>query len=332
MSRQSPPAASGNRAGLAHNSLINRMRTNDTRGGETMRNGRPKTPYGVIAVFTIFTLLFLGVASPSYTLAEEPGSTPYVKADGDGIIEPGENAQEELARAAQNPVASMISLPFQNNTNFKFGPQEKTQNILNIQPVWPFALNDKWNLITRTIVPVVSQPETAPGTDRDFGIGDTTFTAFFSPKNSGKWIWGVGPVLLIPTNTDDRLGPDKWGAGPSFVALTMPGNWVVGSLFSNVWSFAGSGDNDVNLFSWQYFVNYNMADGWYLVSAPIITANWEADSGDEWTIPFGGGIGKIFRIGKQPMNFNMQAFYNVEKPDNGADWQLRFQLQFLFPK
>ena len=128
-----------------------------------MRNDRPKSPYGVIAVFTIFTLLFLGVASPSYTLAEEPGSTPYVKADGDGIIEPGENAQEELARAAQNPVASMISLPFQNNTNFKFGPQEKTQNILNIQPVWPFALNDKWNLITRTIVPVVSQPETAPG-------------------------------------------------------------------------------------------------------------------------------------------------------------------------
>ena len=297
-----------------------------------MRNGRPKTPYGVIAVFTIFSLLFLGIAAPSYTLAEEPGSTPYVKANGNGIIEPGENAQEELARAAQNPVASMISLPFQNNTNFKFGPQEKTQNILNIQPVWPFVLNDNWNLITRTIVPVVSQPETAPGTDRDNGIGDTVFTAFLSPKNSGKWIWGVGPVLLIPTNTDDRLGPDKWGAGPSVVALTMPGNWVVGSLFSNIWSFAGSGDDDVNLFTWQYFVNYNMADGWYLVSAPIITANWEADSGDEWTIPFGGGIGKIFRIGKQPMNFQTQAFYNVEKPDNGADWQLRVQLQFLFPK
>jgi hypothetical protein len=297
------------------------MRTNDTQGGETVRNGRPKTPYGVIAVFTIFSLLFLGIAAPSYTLAEEPGSTPYVKANGNGIIEPGENAQEELARAAQNPVASMIS-----------GPQEKTQNILNIQPVWPFVLNDNWNLITRTIVPVVSQPETAPGTDRDNGIGDTTFTAFLSPRNSGKLIWGVGPVLLIPTNTDDRLGPDKWGAGPSVVALTMPGNWVVGSLFSNVWSFAGSGDDDVNLFTWQYFVNYNMADGWYLVSSPIITANWEADSGDEWTIPFGGGIGKIFRIGKQPMNFQTQAFYNVEKPDNGADWQLRVQLQFLFPK
>jgi len=110
-------------------------------------------------------------------------------------------------------------------------------------------------------------------------------------------------VLLIPTNTDDYLGPDKWGAGPSIVLLTMPGNWVVGS----------------------------MADGWYLVSSPVITANWE-NSGDEWTIPFGGGVGKIFRIGKQPMNVQTQAFYNVEKPDNGADWQLRAQLQFLFPK
>jgi hypothetical protein len=297
-----------------------------------MLDDQSKNRYLVIAGFTIFTLLSLESFAPSRIQAEEPGSVPYVKANGNGIIEAGENAQEELARAAQNPVASMISLPFQNNTNFNFGPQDKTQNILNIQPVWPFALNDKWNLITRTIVPVVSQPATAPGTDREFGIGDTTFTAFFLPKDSRKWIWGAGPVLLIPTNTDDYLGPDKWGAGLSFVALTMPGNWVVGSLFSNVWSFAGSGDNDVNLFTWQPFVNYNMADGWYLSSSPIITANWEADSGDEWTIPFGGGIGKIFRLGKQPMNFQTQAFYNVEKPDNGADWQLRVQLQFLFPK
>jgi hypothetical protein len=296
-----------------------------------MHNGRQKSTCVVIVVFAIFTLLLIGSFSPSSIQAEEPGSAPYVKANGNGIIEPGEDAQEELARAAQNPVASMISLPFQNNTNFNFGPQNKTQNILNIQPVWPFALNDKWNLITRTIVPVVSQPATAPGTDREFGIGDTKFSAFFSPRGSGKWIWGAGPVLLIPTNTDDYLGPDKWGAGPSIVLLTMPGNWVVGSLFSNVWSFAGSGDDDVNLFTWQYFANYNMADGWYLTSSPVITANWE-NSGDEWTIPFGGGIGKIFRIGKQPMNAQTQAFYNVEKPDNGADWQLRVQLQFLFPK
>ena len=250
--------------------------------------------------------------------------------DGDGIIEAGEDATAELATAAQNPVASMISVPFQNNMNFNFGPLEKTQNILNIQPVIPFELTDDWNLITRTIVPVVSQPAFTPAQDRKFGLGDTVFTAFLSPKDSGQLIWGVGPVLLLPTSTDDRLGAGEWGAGPSAVVLTVQGPWVVGSLFSNVWSFTG--DEQVNLFTWQYFVNYNLDDGWYLTSAPVITANWEADSGNTWTVPFGGGVGKIFRIGKQPMNVSAAAYYNVEKPDFGADWQMRFQVQFLFPK
>ena len=174
---------------------------------------------------------------------------------------------------------------------------------MNIQPVWPFSLNDKWNLITRTIVPVISQPGVlTDGEGRVFGLGDTTFSAFFSPKDSGKLIWGVGPILLFPTATDATLGSDKWGAGPSLVILTMPGQWVIGSLFSNVWSFAGSGDQDVNLFTWQYFVNYNLPGGWYLTSAPIITANWEANNDNRWTVPFGGGVGKIFKIGKQPLN------------------------------
>ncbi len=112
----------------------------------------------------------------------------------------------------------------------------------------------------------------------------------------------------------------------------MKGPWVIGSLFSNVWSIGGSSDEDINLFTWQYFINYNMSEGWYLTSAPIITANWEADSDDRWTVPFGAGIGKIFKIGKQPMNAQVSAYYNAEKPEFGADWQLRLQLQFLFPK
>ena len=244
-----------------------------------------------------------------------------------------ETKDSNLAKQAQNPVADMISLPFQNNTNFGIGPDDETQNILNIQPVWPITLNENWNLITRTIFPVVSQPGIlTSGDGRTNGLGDTTFTGFFSPSNPSPLTWGVGPVFLIPTATDDVLGSDKWGAGASAVFLTMPGNWVIGSLFSNVWSFAGSGDQDVNLFTWQYFINYNLPDGWYLTSAPIITANWEADSGNTWTVPFGGGVGKIFRIGKQPMNGQISAYYNVEKPDYGPEWQLRVQLQFLFPK
>ena len=241
--------------------------------------------------------------------------------------------QAALAQAAQNPVANMISLPLQNNTNFGVGPGDDTQNILNIQPVIPVSLSQNWNLITRTIAPVVYQPEMVPGAGSEFGLGDINATLFFSPAKPGKLIWGLGPVFSFPTATDDVLGTDKWSAGPSAVALTINGPWVIGGLASNLWSYAGDDDRaDVNQFLFQYFINYNLADGWYLSSAPIITANWEADSGNQWTIPFGGGVGKIFKIGKQAMNAQVQAFYNVEKPDGGADWTLRLQLQFLFPK
>lgn len=250
-----------------------------------------------------------------------------------GVCFAKERSDSDLAKQAQNPIANLISLPLQNNTNFGIGPDDETQNILNIQPVWPFSISESWNLITRTIIPVVSQPGVLTGgVGRINGLGDTTFTGFFSPKDSGKLTWGFGPVFLLPTATDDALGSDKWGAGPSVVMLTMPGRWVIGSLFSNLWSFAGSGNQDINLFTWQYFINYNLNAGWYLTSAPIISANWEADSDNRWTVPFGGGVGKIFKIGKQPVNGQVSAYYNVEKPDSGADWQMRVQIQFLFPK
>lgn len=251
----------------------------------------------------------------------------------DGDLDEAEAAA--LARAAQNPVASLISLPFQNNTTFEFGPKEKPLNVLNIQPVWPFSIHENWNLITRTILPVVSQPQLRPGQSRKWGLGDAVFTAFLSPVAPFKGVtWGVGPAFLLPTATDDRLGADKWGAGPSVVLLAMPGNWVIGSLFSNVWSFSGSGDDDVNLFTWQPFVNYNLPHGWYLSASPIITANWEADrSRDTWTVPLGGGFGRVFRIGSlPPMNASIQAFYNVERPDSVGPWALRVQLQLMFPR
>lgn len=256
----------------------------------------------------------------------------FSQEDGDGIIEPGENPQEELAKAVQNPVASLISLPFQNNIDFGVGPDDEVLNVLNIQPVWPFALTDDINLITRMIAPVISQPGLRPEQDRKTGLGDINFSAFFSPAKVGKIIWGIGPVMVFPTATNDRLGSDKWSLGPSAVALTMPGSWVIGALVSNFWSYAGSGNNDVNFFFSQPFVNYNLPQGWYLSSSPIITANWEARSGQKWTVPMGGGFGKVFRIGRQPMNASIQGFYNVEKPDFLGDWAMRVQLQFMFPK
>ena len=282
----------------------------------------------MIKIFRTSVVLVLIIMMSSHIVLAEN------VADGDGIIEPGENPVEEMAKAAQNPVADLISLPFQNNTNFGFGPDDDIQNVLNIQPVIPFHLSENWNLITRTIVPLINQPEVVQGTGDEFGLGDINFTAFFSPKNPTKGIiWGAGPIFAFPTATDEKLGSEKWSLGPSAVALTIQGPWLFGALINNVWSFAGDDDrDDVNAMLVQPFVNYNLPNGWYLVSSPIITANWEAASGNTWLVPLGGGVGKIFRIGNQPVNAQIQAFYNVEKPALVGDWTLRFQLQLLFPK
>ena len=255
-------------------------------------------------------------------------------ADGDGILEPGENKTEELARAAQNPMANMISFPIQNNTNFGFGPLEKTQNVTNIQPVIPFNLTEDWLLISRTIAPVIYQPEFAHGQGSEFGLGDINQALFIGPSDPGSIIWGVGPIFLLPTATDNRLGTDKWGVGPAGVALTMRGPWVFGVLTQNIWSFAGDSDrDDVNQFLLNPFVNYNLGDGLAIGSVPIITANWKAPSGEQWTVPIGLQVSKIMPIGKLPINWILGAYYNIEKPDNlGPDWTLRFQVNFMFPK
>lgn len=244
--------------------------------------------------------------------------------------EDAQSSADALRAAAQNPVANMISVPFQNNTNFNYGPYDGTQNILNIQPVIPFELNDDWNLITRWVTPVVWQPQLTPGGSQEFGLGNATPSFFLSPNSkSTKFIWGVGPILWLPTATDSTLGNNKWGAGPTAVALTMQGPWVAGVLASNVW--AGSGAGKVNQLTVQPFVNYNMADGWYLTTSPIMTANWLADDGDKWTVPLGGGFGRLFKLGEQPINASFQAFYNAVKPDEVGDFQIRFQIQAMFP-
>ena len=247
-----------------------------------------------------------------------------------------EDQTAELQRKTQNPVSDLISLPFQNNTNFDFGPDNEEQNILNIQPVMPFRLNEDWNLISRTIIPLIQMPELIPGKGDQFGLGDTVQSLFLSPAKAGKLIWGIGPVFQLPTSTNDVLGQDKWCAGPTGVILAMKGPTVFGVLANNVWSFASADNTDkpqVNQMFLQPFFNYNFRKGWYLTSAPIITANWKADHGEQWVVPVGGGGGKIFKIGKQAMNAQAQVFRYVESPSIGPDeWALRVQFQLLFPK
>jgi hypothetical protein len=256
-------------------------------------------------------------------------------------------AQDDLARQSQNPIGNMISLPMQNNTYFGVGPSEEWANSFQFQPVYPVNLG-KVNLINRTIIPVnylagqetelTERVQVATGfvkfdTESVGGLGNITWQGFLSPAKPGKVIWGAGPVLQIPTNTDDRLGTDKWSAGLGGVALAMPGKWVLGALAYNIWDFAGPSDEkDVNSLLFQYFVNYNLENGWYLTSTPVITADWEADSDQRWTVPFGLGVGRLVKFGKQPVDFKVQPFWYAEKPANGPEWSLQLQVKLLFPK
>ena len=255
-----------------------------------------------------------------------------------------EDKDAELVKQTQNPVADLISVPFQNNFNFAAGPAHNHQvYLLNIQPVIPIHITEDWNLITRIIQPVINLPSLAPGIGSATGLGDMNPTFFLSPAKSGDLIWGVGPTFTLPTATDKLLGNGKFSLGPAFVGLMMKEHWVVGALMNNQWSVAGWGGGHVNQFLIQPFVNYNLPDHWYLVSGPIMTANWAAKGSDVWTVPLGGGFGKLFRLGqilplegheiaKLPINTQIQAFGNVARPDDGAKWQLRFDIQFLFPK
>lgn len=234
----------------------------------------------------------------------------------------------DLAKATQNPVADMYSLPFQNNTTYGNAPYDRAQNILNIQPVLPFGLGEKFNLINRIIAPVITQPSRIEEKSTT-GLGDINYTAWVSPKESGKIIYGVGPVFQLPTATENVLGSGEFGIGPSIVALTMIDQWVAGIVTNNIWTFGDVGENKFLL---QYFINYNLPKAWYIVSGPIMTANWNAPNGERWIVPIGGGVGKVFKIGKQPVNLNSQLFYNIEKPEGIGDWQLRIQIQLIFPK
>jgi len=241
---------------------------------------------------------------------------------------------DALRKAVQNPVASLISVPVQNNSNFGVGPFDRIQNVLNIQPVIPARVSENWLLITRIITPIIYQPTvTLPVNQGASGLGDMNPTFFLSPAKPNKIIWGAGPTFILPTATNRLLGQGKWSAGPSVAVLTQPGRWTIGVLVNNIWSFAGqSRRQDVNQMLLQYFINYNLKKGWYISVSPIITANWQASSGNVWTVPVGGGIGRVTKLGFQPVNITAQFYGNAIYPTGTSSWSMRLQIAFLFPK
>jgi hypothetical protein len=236
---------------------------------------------------------------------------------------------DELAKQTQNPVASLISVPLQGNWDFGLGDRDAVGTLLNVQPVMPFGISKSTNIILRVIMPLTSQP--ASGAARINGLSDIVATAFFSPANSGRIIWGVGPVFLLPAATNASLGSEKFGIGPSVVALTQPGPWTVGILFNQIWSTSGANDrDDVNSTYLQPFVNYNLGGGLSAGVSAEASANWEAD--EEWTAPLLFNVSKVTLLGKRPVSFAVAAGPTIASPDGGANWRFRLSATFLFPR
>jgi hypothetical protein len=235
----------------------------------------------------------------------------------------------ELAKQTQNPVAPMISVPFQGNINLNSGPEKNTQVIVNFQPVIPVPLSKKWNLINRIVLPIISNPQPV----KEFGLGDTNISFFFSPARPSKFIWGLGPVVQIPTATSSTLGSGIWAAGPTGVGVYMDGPWVIGVLANNRWTFAGPGNRPYyNQMLLQPFINYNLPKGWSLGTSPEMNVDWTASPGQQWTIPVGGTVSKVFKAGPQMMSAAAGGYYNVTSPTETSDWTIRLVLSLLFPE
>jgi hypothetical protein len=269
----------------------------------------------------------------------QPGAAPLTLAPADanssgggGATDGGNNQSVEMAKTLANPIGNLISVPFQNNFDFGGGPAgDGFQYKLNLQPIVPISLNEEWNLISRTILPVVYQ-EKIVGTSSQSGLADTLQSFFLSPAKptTAGWIWGAGPALLLPTATDDLLGAEKWGAGPTAVALKQQNGWTYGALANHIWSFAGeSGRAEVNATYLQPFVSYTTKKATTFTLNSESTYDW---ANQQWTVPLNFMVQQMVKIGKQPVALTVGARYYADKPDGGPDWGLRFAVIFLFPK
>ena len=247
---------------------------------------------------------------------------------------PKEGGGADLAQELTNPLADLMTIPIQMNYDRDIGPLDDGSKLqTNIQPVIPFQLNKDWNLITRTIIPVISQDDIFPGSGSQFGLGDINLSLFFSPKKptSGGLLWGIGPVLLLPTATDSLLGAKKWGAGPAAAALTIRGRWTAGMLANHIWSFAGDSDRqDVSSTLLQPFASYTWPSAWTVSVQSESTYNWKTE---KWSVPVNVAVSKLVRLGKLPVSLQAGVGYWAESPETGPEgFRFRLQATFVLPK
>jgi hypothetical protein len=242
---------------------------------------------------------------------------------------------ESVAKQLANPIANLVSIPLQFNWEEGVGPNDDLRTVVNFQPVVPFSLNEDWNVIGRMILPYVSQPSLVPGAPSASGVSDMLLSLFFSPVKSQVAIWGVGPVVALPMTTDPFLGTGKWSAGPTAVVLKQSGQWTYGALVNHLWSFADTGDiarSDVNQSYLQPFLAYTTKTAVTFSASSEATANWEAASGEEWTVPINISMSKVTKLGPFPFSFAAGAGVFVEKPQSAPEWKLRFTATLILPR
>jgi hypothetical protein len=266
----------------------------------------------------VVLLIGIAVLWPAASFARQPPA-------------PVQGEAEDLAKKLANPISDLVSVPFQFNWEQNVGPHEATRFILNVQPVMPFALNPKWNLIARVIVPFVSQPALADGGEPAFGVSDVLASFFFSPSKPGL-TWGVGPAISLPSTSVPTLGTEKWSAGPTVVVLKQTGKMTYGTLWNQVWSFSGNTDRaDVNQMFLQPFLAYQATRTVTVTVQSETTANWEVDD-DRWSVPINLILAKLSSFGTFPASYQLGFGGFVEHPEIGPSWKIRGAVVILLPR